>query len=417
MSENVYIIGVGMIKFGKYLDRTIKHLAGEVLESALKDAEVGREDINAAWFSNSLWGLFSGQHCIRGQVALSANGLDRISIINVENACAGGSTALHSAYTAIRAGMADCVLAIGAEKVYDEDRAKVMQSFFSGADVEVIEAFVKTLREKEKQTRKEVCKDSADKKEEKKGGHSAFMDLYAEGARMHMKKYGTTQRQLAAVAAKSHNNSALNPLAQYTFPMTIDEVLSDRLVAYPLTRSMCAPIGDGAAAAIVCSEKFLKGRPSGRAVRIRASVMRSGRLSGENDITRRTAKAAYEAAGLGPEDIDLAEVHDATVFGEIYQTEQLGFCPEGDGGRFAESGMSALDGKLPINPSGGLISRGHPIGASGLAQIFELVTQLRGEAGKRQVKRHRIALSENGGGFLGMGEASMAIHILEQPSP
>jgi acetyl-CoA acetyltransferase len=196
--------------------------------------------------------------------------------------------------------------------------------------------------------------------------------------------------------------------------MTVDEVLKDRDVSYPLTRAMCAPIGDGAAAAIVCSEKFLKEHPNGRAVRIRASVMKSGRLNGINDISRRSAKAAYDMAGIGPEDINLAEVHDATVFGEIIQCEQLGFCPEGEGGIFAESGATALGGKLPINPSGGLISRGHPIGASGLAQIYELVTQLRGEAGKRQVADHRMALAENGGGFLGMGEASMAIHVLEK---
>ena len=411
MSENVYIIGIGMLKFAKYLDRNIKSLAGEALENVQKDCDISIDQIEAAWFSNSLWGLFSGQHCIRGQVALSANGLEKIPVINVENGCAGGSTALHSAVTAIKAGMYDCTLAIGAEKVYNEDRVKVMKSFASGADVEIIEQFVKALNDQKKKEQKDVEKKQQG---EKKGGHSSFMDLYAAGARMHMEKYGTTQRQLAAVASKSHNNSALNSLAQYTFPMTIDEVLQDRAVSYPLTRSMCAPIGDGAAAVIVCSEKFLKQHPNERAVKIRASVMQSGQLSGESDISKRTSKAAYEIAGIGPEDIGVAEIHDATVFGEIYQAEQLGFCPEGEGGLFAEEGHSGLGGSLPLNPSGGLISRGHPIGASGLAQIFELVTQLRGEAGKRQIRNPKIALAENGGGFLGMGEASMAIHLLEK---
>ncbi len=411
MSENVYIIGIGMLKFAKYLDRNIKSLAGEALENAQKDCGIGVDKIEAAWFSNSLWGLFSGQHCIRGQVALSANGLDKIPVINVENGCAGGSTALHSAITAVKAGQYDCTLAIGAEKVYNEDRVKVMKSFASGADVEIIEQFVEALNAQKKKEQKEV---DNKKKEEKKGGHSSFMDLYAAGARMHMDAYGTTQRQLAAVAAKSHNNSVLNPHAQYRFPMTVDEVLNDRAVSYPLTRSMCAPIGDGGAAAIICSEKFLKQHPSERAIRIRASVMQSGQLIGESDISKRTSRKAYEIAGIGPEDIGVAEIHDATVFGEIYQAEQLGFCSEGEGGIFAEEGHSALNGSLPLNPSGGLISRGHPIGASGLAQIYELVTQLRGEAGQRQVADPKIALAENGGGFLGMGEASMAIHLLEK---
>jgi acetyl-CoA acetyltransferase len=291
MSENVYIIGTGMLKFGRYLDRSIKSLAGEALTLALQDAGIPMDLIEAAWFSNSLWGLFAGQHCIRGQVALSANGLDKIPVINVENGCAGGSTALHSAVTAVKAGLYDCALAIGAEKVYDEDREKVMRSFASGADIEIIEMFVKALNAQKKKEHTD-----AEKKEqgEKKGGHSSFMDLYAAGARMHMDKYGTTQRQLAAVASKSHCNSALNPLAQYTFPMTIDEVLTDRPVSYPLTRAMCAPIGDGAAATLICSEAFLHRFPNNRAVRVRASVMQSGQLMGESDITKRTARKAYE---------------------------------------------------------------------------------------------------------------------------
>jgi len=415
MSENVYIIGIGMLKFGKYLDRNIKSLTGEVLESVQKDSGIDMNQVEAAWFSNSLWGHFSNQHCIRGQVALTANGLDQIPIINVENGCAGGSTGLHSAYMSIKAGMYDCTLAVGAEKVYNEDRVKVMKSFATGADVEIIEKFVKSLQIDEEKMKEKLSKNDGDgSSKEKKGGHSTFMDLYAAGARMYMEKYGATQRQFAAVASKSHNNSELNPLAQYTFPLSVDDVLNDRAVAYPLTRSMCAPIGDGAAAVLVCSENFLKKNPSSRAVKIRASVMKSGQLSGPSDISKRASDAAYEVAGTGPEDVDVAEIHDATVYGEIFQSEQLGFFPEGEGGIYAEKGETALNGRLPINPSGGLISRGHPIGASGLAQIYELVTQLRQEAGKRQVEKPRIAMAENGGGFIGMGEASMAIHILEK---
>ncbi len=415
MSERVYIVGSSMIKFGKYLERGIKDLTGEALKLVLDDCGLGLGDIEAAWFSNSGWGMHDFQHSIRGQVALSANGLDKIPITNVENACAGGSTALHAAWTAIRAGLYDCVLAIGAEKLYHEDRAMVMKGFISGTDVEITSRFIEKFREDEKKRKEKAAKEKGeDVQKEKKDGHSAFMDFYAIGARAHMQKYGTTQRQLAVIAAKAHNNSAMNPLAQYTFPMTVEQVLEDREVAYPLTRAMCAPIGDGAAAAIVCSEAYLKKHPSRRAVLIRASVLRSGVRAGENDIAARASGAAYEMAGLGPEDIQVAEVHDATSFGELAQVEQMGFCPEGEGGPFAESGATQINGKIPVNTSGGLISRGHPIGASGLAQIHELMLQLRGEAGERQVENPRVALAENGGGFLGVGEAAMAIHILEK---
>ncbi len=416
MGDRVYIIGVGMIKFGKYLEKGIKVLTGEALELVLKDCELGRGDIQAAWFSNTGWGMYNFQHSIRGQVALTANGLDKIPITNVENACAGASTALHGAWTAVKAGLYDCVLAIGAEKLYDEDRAKVMRGFIAGTDVEETLARIAKWREEEEKRKKtqEAAKTSEGPTQEKPGGHSVFMDFYAIGARRHMERYGSTQRQLAVIAAKNHNNSTLNPLAQYTFPMTVEEVLADRVVSYPLTRSMCAPIGDGAAAAILCSEDFLKKHPSSRAVLIRASVLEGGTRTGGNDIAERASAKAYRIAGVGPEDIDLLEVHDATAFGEIAQMEALGFCPRGEGGILAESGATALNGSIPVNPSGGLIARGHPIGASGLAQIFELVTQLRGEAGKRQVARHRIAMSENGGGTVGAGEAAMTIHILEK---
>jgi acetyl-CoA acetyltransferase len=348
-------------------------------------------------------------------VALSANGLDGLQIVNVENACASGSTALHSAWTSIKAGIYDCVLAIGAEKMYDNDKAKTMMMFMSGSDVEELPSFMAKFQEEERQRKeKEAREKGLEPPKESTGGHSAFMDLYSIGARMHMQQYGTTQRQLACIAAKAHNNSVNNPYAQYTFPMTVEEVLSDREVSYPLTRAMCAPVGDGAAAVVLCSERFLKKHGPFRAVRVRASILRSGTRTGENDICERASKAAYEMAGLEPGDIDVVEVHDATAFGELYQTEQMGFCPKGEGGPFAESGATAIGGKIPVNPSGGLIARGHPVGASGLAQVFELSAHLHGKAGARQVQGARIAMAENGGGFMGRGEAAMAIHILER---
>jgi acetyl-CoA acetyltransferase len=415
MSDDVYIIGVGMIKFGKFLERSVKDMTGEVLESVLKDCDLTRDDIEAAWFSNTMWGLYSFQHSIRGQVALTANGLQGIPVTNVENACASASTALQGGWTALKAGLYDCVLAIGVEKQYNEDRTKVMGSFMAGTDVEEMSKRAAQLQEEEKKRREQEAREKGTEvQQEKAGGHSAFMDFYAAGARMHMERYGSTQKQLAVIAAKNHNNSTMNSLAQYTFPQTVEQVLNDRIVSYPLTRAMCAPIGDGAAAAIICSDQFLKKHPSNRAVKIRASVLEGGKRTGTGDISERASKKAFEVAGVGPEDINVMEVHDATAFGEVSVMEALGFCPRGEGGVMAEKGDTALDGKIPVNPSGGLISRGHPVGASGLAQIYELVTQLRGEAGERQVKNPRIAMTENGGGTVGAGEAAMTIHILEK---
>jgi acetyl-CoA acyltransferase len=244
------------------------------------------------------------------------------------------------------------------------------------------------------------------------------MDVYGFAARQHMKKYGSTIEQLAVIASKNHFHSSLNPNAQYNFTISPEQVLADRMVTWPFTRSMCAPIGDGAASAILCDEKTVKrlGLLS-QAVKVRASVLGSGRARSFDDIDigERLSKIAYEKSGLGPGDVNLAEVHDATAYGELHQAEALGFCTEGDGGKFAQTGATTLGGKIPINVSGGLESRGHPIGASGLAQLHELATQLRGNAGSRQVQGARIALAENGGGALGQEEAAMCIHILEAP--
>ena len=230
MSNNVHVFGTSMIKFGKYLDRSIKNLTGEILEKVLKDCNLEKPDLEAAWFSNCFWGMSDFQHSIRGQVALTANGLDKIPITNVENACASGSTALHGAWTAVKAGLYDCVLAIGVEKVYNADRKMMMESFTAGTDVEVSRQMIKRLKKEEAEHNEKPGKETDYRK---KGGHSVFMDFYAFGARQHMQTYGTTQRQLAVIAAKAHNNSTLNPLAQYTFPQTVEQVMMDYEVAYP----------------------------------------------------------------------------------------------------------------------------------------------------------------------------------------
>jgi acetyl-CoA acyltransferase len=412
MGEEVFVLGVGMIRFGKYPEKSVKELTADALESVLKDAPLdSRKNIEAAWFSNSLWGQSQGQNSIRGQVAMAALGMPGIPIMNVENGCAGATSALHGGWMSIKAGVYDVVLAIGVEKVwFPEDKAKMYSWFMSGMDVEFGRSVVAAFQEQAASSKGEGAGGGG-----KGGSHSPFMDVYGMGARLHMERYGTTQRQLAVISSKNHYHGSLNPMAQYQKTMSVEEVLEDSPVSYPLTRSMCAPIGDGAAAAILCSERMLKKYPDAKPVRIRASVLASGALpdSGLEPIANRLSKRAYEQAGLGPEDIDVAEVHDATAFGELLQCEELGFCPEGGGGPLAESGDTTLGGRLPVNTSGGLECRGHPIGASGLAQIHELVTQLRGEAGGRQVEGAGIAMSENGGGFIGLEEAAMCIHILE----
>lgn len=464
--HDVYVIGVGIIKFGKHMDKSIKDIATHAAAGCLKDAGLAKEEIQALWFANAGWGE-AGQMTIRGQVAMKPMGIEGIPITNVENACAGGSTAFHHAWYGIAGGMYDVTMAVGAEKLYYPNKNLVFNGFLGGIDVENVLPIARTLstygltsedcahienfkqryqstqghgsREK-KRSKGPFWKENLDRLtafivlSEKigyktvwelaklnSGDHSPFMDVYGYAARQHMKRYGSTVEQLAIIASKNHFNSTLNPNAQYCFEVPVDKVLSDRIVSWPLTRSMCAPIGDGAAAAILCSEVFVKKFGLvGQAVRIRASVLGSAiKISFDQDIPEigeRLAGKAYEKAGVGPEDINMAEVHDATAFGEVVQSENLGFCPKGEGGLLAERGATRLDGAIPINPSGGLTSRGHPIGASGLAQIHELVTQLRGRAGNRQVKKARLAIAENGGGALGSEEAAMCVHILEAPA-
>ncbi len=409
--EDVYIIGVGMNRFGKYTDTPMKALAEQGVSLTLADAGIGKESIEAAYVGNSFWGMFEGQHSIRGQVMLRPTGLQGIPIVNCENACAGASTALYLAYTAVRAGMYDCALALGVEKITNENKMLSLQSYAACVDVLGFEEHIKMFLDLSASLNLDIPDTGAPGE-----GRSVFMDLYAVGARWHMATYGSTQQQLAVISAKNHWHSSMNPLAQYQNDMTVEQVLADKLIAYPLTRPMCAPVGDGAAGAVVCSRAFLDKLADARPVKIRASVLGSGTdrpIDGE-DIGQRLSQQAYNIAGIGPGDIDIAEVHDATAYGELHQSEVLGFCKEGMGGPFAESGATRLGGKLPINTSGGLESRGHPIGASGLAQIHEMVTQLRGEAGPRQAEGVRLALTENGGGNIGVEEASMTIHILEK---
>jgi acetyl-CoA acetyltransferase len=414
--RDVYIIGASMTPFGKHMDKNMKTLAAMAVTDALKHACIEKKDIQMAVVGNAYQGIVTGQESIRGQVVLRAMGIGDIPVTNVENACCSSATAFQVAWMDIALGLHDAGLVLGMEKMYLEDREKRLKLYSSSADIEIVEQLVAMLKaQKEKKKEEMTARGLPAEEGKKKVSGSAFMEIYAMGARMHMDRYGMTQRQLAAISAKNHKNSAHNPYAQYRDIYSIDEILAAPEVAYPLTRPMCSPVGDGASALILCSGDFLKKIGAARPVKVLATVLGGGMDRGFNDpdLGERLSRRAYETAGLGPEDIDVAEVHDATAFGEARAAEDLGFCAKGEGGLFAEEGHSAIGGKLPINPSGGLESKGHPVGATGAGQIAELVWQLRGEAGARQVQGARTALAENGGGNIGIEEAAMVIPILQ----
>jgi acetyl-CoA acetyltransferase len=407
--ENLYVVGIAMTRFGKLLERSVKDLTAEAVAAALADAACRKEDLEAAWFSNSTQGYMEGQTFIRGEIALRAIGIQGIPVVNVENACASASTALNGAVQFLRAGAGEIVLAIGVEKMFSEDRAKMFGVFDSGWDISTVEETRRRFAALGEGV--EIPEGTTSTRP-----YSVFMDVYAAFGRFHMKKFGTTRAQIAAVAAKNHAHSVANPLSQYREAYTVEQVLAAPPIAYPLTLPMCAPISDGAAAAIVCTESALRRFDRRRAVRLRASVLRTGTDRSpdevEKHVSRRTALAAYEQAGIGPEEVSVAEVHDATAVGEIIQIENLGFVPFGEGGPASARGETRIGGRIPVNPSGGLESKGHPVGATGLGQVAELVTQLRGEAGPRQVAGARIAVAENGGGIHGIEEAVCCVTIL-----
>ena len=405
-----------MTTFGKHTDRNLKSLVEESVTIALKDAGIDKEDIEAAYVGNASQGVLQGQESIRGQVVLHAMGIGGIPIVNLENACASSATALNGAMAMIAAGEIDCALVLGMEKMYFEDRGRVQAAFTGAMDVEVLEETMSRIRASEEKARAKMEAGQHQAKKEKSGQKTVFMDVYAQAARAHMDKYGTTQRQLAAIAAKNHWHSSMNSYAQYQQDYSIEEVLASPDVAYPLTRLMCSPIGDGAAAAIICSPEFAKKKLPAKKVEIASCVLGSARVSGDRSQSNLTvlAKRAYNQAGIGPEDIDLAEVHDATAMGEISSSESLMLCDPGDGGPFAEAGHSKLGGKLPINVSGGLECQGHPIGATGVRQVVELYWHLTDQAGKRQVEGAKVGLAQNAGGVTPAGEGALSVTIMKR---
>jgi acetyl-CoA acyltransferase len=411
MSGKIHIVGIGSTALGRFPEKSVKHLTREAVTLALTDAGATMADIEAAWFSNTRQGMMENQNTIRGQCALRSMGFETIPIVNVENACCSSSTGLNQAFAHIKAGLCEVALVVGAEKMFYPDKKDLMfKAFLGGWDVHDTARTEKVLLGLGDGLRlpPEAHADT--------GQHSVFMDIYASLARQHMRLHGTTPRQIAAAAAKSHFHATMNPLAQYQVDMSVDQVLNDKLISWPLTRAMCAPISDGAAALVVCAEGALPRFNRARAVEVRGSALVSGSNRAHDDLARHlgrvAAEKAYDQAAIGPDEVDVAEVHDASAYAEVLQTENLGLCRPGDGGPMAERGETRLGGRIPVNTSGGLVSKGHPIGATGAIQIHELVLQLRGEAGRRQVEDARFAVAENGGGFFGVEEAATVVTIL-----
>ena len=386
--NKVTITGVGMSQFGKFLDRNIKSLCEEAVKAALDDAGVTANDVGAVYFGNAAGGTVNGQEMIRAQAALRNTGLAGKPMFNVENACASSSTALHLASVAIASGQHETALVVGAEKLSHEDKRISFQAFAGAVDIE---------------EPKPAGVGS--------GSGSIFMDMYAAKARKWMDACGADPSDFARVVVKSRRAGSLNRYAQFRQETTVDEVLNSRMVSDPLTLFMCSSIGDGAAAIFLCSEAYAR-KLTSKPVYVRASSIVSAIPGGAEVVASRAAREAFEQAGIGPEDVHVAELHDASAPAELIHYENIGLCKPGDAAKLIRSGDTDIGGRISVNPSGGLLSRGHPLGATGAAQIVELTWQLRGQAGERQRKGATVGLAENNGGQLAGDSAVALVTIL-----
>jgi len=408
MKMNAYIAGVGMTTFGKHLDTPLKTLAGQAITAAISDSGLSSDDIEAAYMANGAGGVVQGQEMISGQVALRELGIGKIPVINVENACATSSTAFQQACMMVTAGFYDVVLVCGFEKLFHQDKRRTFAAFDGAVDTEKTDGMLGALQ---------ALADKADEKVDTENAgvtRSVFMDIYSLMAKAHMKQYGTTKEQIAGVSAKNSYHGSLNPRAQFQQEMTVEEVLAAREIIEPLTLPMCSPIGDGAAAIIIVSEKLAKTLKKHKPVKVLSSVLASGfnQYEDDNCIGKYTADQAYQAAGITVKDLSLIELHDASAPSELIAYEYLGICEKGQGGKLIEEGATRLGGRIPVNVSGGLLRKGHPIGASGAAQIVEITEQLRGKCGQRQVNNAKVGLAHNGGGMIGLDAAATVVTIL-----
>jgi len=381
--REVYVIGVGMIRFGKFPEVTITDMACRAFYDAVKDSGVKPKEIEAAFIGHVRQ---PGQGAMLGQRIMREVGVTGIPILNVENICSSGSSAFWSAFHFISSGKFDLAAVIGVEQLSILGKGVLPPR---QDDLEGLQGMI-------------------------------LPSYFAMVARRHMHEFGTTIEQLAKVSIKNHRNGCLNPYSQFQKEVTLEEIANSPMVADPLTVLHCCPTGDGASAAILCSGDIVK-RFSSKPIKIAASVLKSGSYDGgwrdltTNDQTIRASREAYEMSGIGPEDLDLIELHDCFTIAEIFHYENLGLCKKGEGGRLIDEGITELTGKIPVNPSGGLLAKGHPLGATGVAQIVEIIWQLRGEAGKRQVSNAKTGLAHCVGGVVdGLDLGACTIHILKR---
>lgn len=379
--SDVYVLGTDMIKFGRFPDKTVPELGATAALLALDDARLTIKDMEALYCGN----LMQADAMV-GQRVLQEIGQTGVPVVNCANACATGATAFREAWISIKAGLYDLVLAVGVEQM-----GKGLLGGPGG--------------------RRGIPKEGL-------LGSNTMPSVFAEAGMEHSRKHGTTFEQFAKVSVKNHHHSTLNPKAMYQIETPLETVMSAEMISYPNTKLMCSVNVDGAAAAVLASERKAKELGMRRAVRVRASVLTSDPyterdliLHDVNTCTRNAAAKAYEMAGVGPKDLDLVELHDCFATAEILHYENLGLCDEGDAGKLIDSGEVALGGRIPVNVSGGLLSKGHPLGATGIANIYEVSTHLRGEAGKRQVEGARLGMTH----VIGLGSAC-GIHILEKVS-
>lgn len=390
MSDRVFIAGTSMSRFAKQPDVSMKVFAANQIADVLGQSGVGPARVDAVFVSNCLSGPVVGQHMVLGQTLLQGSGISSIPVFNIENACASGASALNLGWSAIASGQHEIVLVLGIEKMTHTTPGYGLQLLRGAMDVDESDELELT----------------------RVGTHgSVFMELYAEKARRYAGLTGATAVDLALVVVKNNANGMLNPLAQYGSSLSVDEVLASRMVCDPLTTLMCSPISDGAAAVVLCSEGVAReiGR---RDVEVVASAVASSGFGSSPHAVESAAQAAYAQASLGPADIQHIELHDATASAELELYESLGLAPAGGGPELIRSGATAIRGWIPVNTSGGLLSRGHPIGATALAQVHEGVLQLRNQAGDRQVEGVRVSLCQSVGGWVGHDNAAAAVTIL-----
>jgi acetyl-CoA acetyltransferase len=379
------VAGGAIGKFGRLLELPLTDIARPVVLDALADAGISIADVEAAFLGNAFGGSIIGQESILAQILLTPLGFRNIPMHTVKNACSSGSDAVHLAWSSVASGQYECVLVLGAEKLTHEDRRKAFQALSTATDHPVVDE-----------------------------SRSVFTDVNAGRARRYMETYGATARDFAEVAAKNRFHASLNERAASRDLMSAEEVLADRAIVDPLTRAMCSGIVDGAACVILMGEARARRKGIAKPTKVVASAMVSGNPDADEggNATHRAAVAAYAQSGMDPRSVDIAEVHDATAPQELLDIEDLMFCGRGEAFRLLRDGATKLGGRIPVNTSGGLISRGHPVGATGVAQVVEIYEQLQGCAGARQSNNPKIGLAQMAGGLLGKDSAAATVHIL-----